>query len=187
MWTIDPALPADLATALIARLDDGPDAGATRDLPARRRLDHLLHWFGSHRQDIQAHPEAAQALADTLAAHDLPAAAARLHMLLAAPGPSAEHHLTHAADLLAERPVTADHLAGRLPSGDWATPDTARLITSLLQRGAGAAGRFALALTVAAGQATNWNQPWDDHLRALRRHHNPDLRDAALAVRTAPE
>jgi hypothetical protein len=85
------------------------------------------------------------------------------------------------------RPVAADALARQLPSGTWATTDTAALITDLLHRGDGTAGRFALALTIAAGQATEWNHPWNDHLRTLRRHHDPDVPDAALAVRTAPE
>ena len=126
------------------------------------------------------------ALAGTLAAHDLPAAAARLHVLLAVPGPSAEHHLTRAADLLAERPGAADALAQCPTVRQLATTHTAALITDLLHRGDGTAGRFALALTLAAGQANGWNHPWDDHLRTLRRHHDPDVRDAALAVRTAP-
>lgn len=186
VWTIDPALPADLATALIARLDQGPDAGPTRDLPARRRLDYLLHWLGDQVQEIQAHPDAALTLADTLAARPpgrrRPAARAahRPWPLRRAP--------PHPGGRPARRATRRRGRTGRTPAvRGLAITDTDQLITSLLHRSDSIAGRFALALTVAAGQATNWNHPWDNHLRALRRHHDPDLRDAALAIRTAPE
>ncbi|BBA98441.1 hypothetical protein RVR_4626 [Actinacidiphila reveromycinica] len=50
-----------------------------------------------------------------------------------------------------------------------------------------AAGHLAVALTRALGARTGWGDDWRARLRALRRHPDPDVRDAALAVATAAE
>ncbi|NGO41344.1 hypothetical protein G6048_03885 [Streptomyces sp. YC419] len=57
----------------------------------------------------------------------------------------------------------------------------------LTAHGGHAQGLLAVALTSALGSRTGWPAPWREHLRHLRRHALPDVRDAALAVVTAHE
>jgi hypothetical protein len=46
---------------------------------------------------------------------------------------------------------------------------------------------MAVALTQALASRTGSTQDWRTHLRDLRRHPHPDVRDAALALTTAVE
>ncbi|MGB8944716.1 MAG: hypothetical protein WCD21_31460, partial [Streptomyces sp.] len=57
----------------------------------------------------------------------------------------------------------------------------------LVEAGGHANGLFALAVTDALGERTNWSEPWRGLLMSLRAHAVPDVRDAALAVCTSYE
>ena len=185
VWTFAPDLPARLATGLIAHLDEGPDAGPLSDRPARQRLDGLVEAFCHSDDDLRLSPDAGLQLSAVLARHDLNVPAARILVLLAAPAGGVETYLEAAADLLGDRPAAAARLAADLPPGDWALERVGAVVDRLTVRPEIAAGLFAVAATRASSEHGGWREPWAQRLRALRRHPQPDVRDAALRVHTA--
>jgi hypothetical protein len=101
--------------------------------------------------------------------------------------------LEHLEGLHTERPAlaarSAETLRNRLNTAG--RPGDPLVLLSAAERlttnGGYAAGLLAVALTQALGSRTGWTQDWRIHLRALRRHPHPDVRDAALALATAVE
>jgi hypothetical protein len=195
--------PAARATVLavldhLATLDahqDTPDAQDGADRPARRRVRLLARQLtqaaGRNPGEARAlaaeagevlarHPDFVPDAAETLlAAVDLDADPATL-------GPA----LARLAWLHQHRPAlaarTARQLHGRLtapaPPGD---PTTLLAVARELgSQGAAAAGQFAVQLVRVGGARAHWTPPWRDLVRWLRRHPVPDVRDAALALRT---
>jgi hypothetical protein len=185
VWTVAPDLPAELATGLIEHLDDGPDAGPMSDRPAHQRLDVLVDLICWQADDLRLTPDPGLRLSAALAGQGLAVEAARLLVLLAEPAGGVETYLEAAADLLPDRPVAAAHLAEDLPPGDWTLDRVGDTVDRLARRPDTAAGLFAVAAVRAAGERSGWTEPWAHRLRGLRRHAQPDIRDAALRVRTA--
>ncbi|GIE29358.1 hypothetical protein Ait01nite_024030 [Actinoplanes italicus] len=175
--TLEPVLDRLIA---LDRLD--PDPGSPhRDRPARRCVSRIA---GDVSKWVKAHPAGdlrpARAAARRLAAE--PAFLVEgAHLLLTLAGSHAER-LAEVADLVADRPVLAMRLAGRIAD---APPDTARLdeipaeARRLADRGDLAGGLFALGLIKSAGQADRWSEPWPEALLLLRGHPQQEVADEA--------
>ncbi|MFJ1707065.1 hypothetical protein [Kitasatospora sp. NPDC088346] len=181
---------AELVSA--ARTDD-PDAGDDRDLPARRRLAHLvdLPADDDHRpllsgvaDLLSTEPE----LADlrTAALRRLVDPAAGPQALAAALGALAEaHHGRPAAAALTALALLREHTSGPLPP-----PGTVEALARTARRGGDtgpAAGLLATALTEVFGDRLGWPQEWRALLRELRRHPSADVRERARAAVTHRE
>ncbi|MFD7448664.1 hypothetical protein [Kitasatospora sp. NPDC059827] len=193
---------AEALTALLASehtAADELDATPDRDRPARQRIDFLATRLGVGVGDrptaaaVAAAREAAELLSTApdfapLALH-LRAAALDLD----APYDRLLTELDALATLHADRPLpaarTAEALRNRLNAtrrpGDPAVLH--RVVEQLTAHATCVHGLFAVALTHALGPRTNWHPHWRATLRTLRRHPHPDVREAALTVRTAPE
>ncbi|GAA2659868.1 hypothetical protein [Streptomyces vastus] len=170
------------------------DAEEHRDRPARRRIENLvLRLSLQGRTAPQSVRPAALAASELLAGYDdfvqQAAEIAAFHLDLDA-DPA---RLEDLAALIEGRPALAVRMAqdvgGRLSrqvhEGD---PEVLLQVTRrLTAHGGHAQGLLAVALTGALGIRTAWPAPWREHLRLLRRHALPDVRDAALAVVTAHE
>ncbi|MFJ4965271.1 hypothetical protein ACIP6P_22925 [Streptomyces sp. NPDC088729] len=198
------AVALNRALNLLATGETADDAGAERDRPARRRLDHLTRALagGGGAPDprtaavrdeagrvLAAHrdlaPQAAALLASSV---DLEADADALHTAL-----------VHLAALHTGRPALAArtaHTVGRRVGTPGGTPggtdggDPAVLlvvVARLAATGDPAEGLLAAELTAAAGRRTGWTGPWRTQLRMLRQHPCGDVRDAAYAQSTADE
>ncbi|WP_052397971.1 hypothetical protein [Streptomyces sp. NRRL F-5123] len=189
----------DALARLAAVPADHLDAEAERDLPARRRLAHLVTRLASAAapRPAAAHRAAAGRAAELLCAAPgfLPQGAqlAATALDLDATAPQLLGGLDDLAGLHADRPLLADRTASTLRSRLTAAhhPGDPLVLLAAAERltlaGTHAAGLLALAVTQALGSRTSWPQEWRARLRALRRHACPDVRDAALAVTTAAE
>ncbi|MET8627602.1 hypothetical protein ABZW30_28285 [Kitasatospora sp. NPDC004669] len=180
---------------------DGPglDAAADRDRPARQRIDLLVARLSAGMADRPS--AAARAAADASAellseAADFTPHAIRLRT--ATLDLDALHDdllvgLDQLASLHRDRPVlaarTAEALRSRLNTprrpGDPAA--LLSVVHRLAAHGGCAHGLFAVGLTHALGPRTGWPPQWRALLRTLRQHPQADVREAALAVRTAVE
>ncbi|WP_328465960.1 hypothetical protein [Streptomyces sp. NBC_00448] len=199
-----PAL-LDAFTRLIA--DDGhaaereEDAAGERDRPARQRIGHLTTRLSTNvlgRGDPATRAAARRAAEILCAEPDFVAFGVRLAAvsldLDAEPPAAVIGALEDLAALHARRPVLAVRTAGVLRArlttarrpGDPLTLLAAVDRLAAAESGH-AAGQFAVALTEALGGRTGWTDDWRTRLRALRRHPDPEVRDAALAVTTAVE
>ncbi|WP_051745274.1 hypothetical protein [Streptomyces yerevanensis] len=170
------------------------DAEERRDRPARRRIERLvLRLSLDGRTAPRPIRPAALAASELLAGYDdfVPQATeiAAFHLDLDAD----LERLDRLAALTESRPALAarmaqevgDRLRHQVHEGDpEALLHVARRLTA---HGGHAQGLLAVALTGALGSRTAWPAPWREHLRLLRRHALPDVRDAALAVVTAHE
>ncbi|MFD5468218.1 hypothetical protein ACFWIQ_36230 [Kitasatospora sp. NPDC127059] len=178
---------------------DGPDATADRDRPARQRIDFLVARLRAGTGDrptaaaVAAAREAAELLAPApdFVSHAIQLRTATLD--LDAPRDRLLAELDGLAALHADRPIlaarTAEALHARLNAarrpGDPAVLRHA--VDRLAAHGGCPHGLFAVGLTHALGPRTGWQPQWRAALRALRRHPRADVREAALAVRTAAE
>jgi hypothetical protein len=116
--------------------------------------------------------------------------AARLAAVLPWPGPALTDDLTALADLLAGLPATAATIAAGIPFGTFTGLDPHSLddaAAALARRPDTAAGLLAVALVAAVGAQSGWPAQWREHLRALRRHPDAEVRHAALRPVTHPE
>ncbi|MDQ0948125.1 hypothetical protein QFZ24_002048 [Streptomyces phaeochromogenes] len=173
------------------------DAEPGRDRPARQRVDHLVARLAQQARTA-AGPirEAALGAGELLARYDgfVPQAATvvAVHLDLDAEAERVDTALDRLAALTEGRPVlaarTATELAARLrrtQEGD------AEIMLGAAQRltvhGGHSEGLLATALTATLGTRTGWAPQWRAQLRTLRRHAQPDVRDAALAHMTAYE
>jgi hypothetical protein len=187
VWTVLP----DLLPAVVARLtaaDDTPDADALRDRPARRRVAHVVDGLCRQGPVARRHPRPVLGVALLLAGD--PAAvrfAARLRAVLVWPGPDFVEDLRALAALVAERPVAARAAAAELGVGDWDPADVGPAVDAMADAASAGAGHLGVTLIATAGPRAGWTGEWRARLRLLRAHHDPDVRDAALAVATAPE
>ncbi|MEV0112293.1 hypothetical protein AB0H77_03410 [Streptomyces sp. NPDC050844] len=179
-----------LCGALAALAEAEPASTPGRDLPARRRIEYLAETLA---EEGEAYRIPALAAGDVLAGYAdyVPQAA---EILVAAldievePGAA----LLRLARLHEGRPALAIRTAMALSArfADMEHTKEALLLPvahRLAGEGGHAEGFFALAITDALGERTNWPEPWRDLLVSLRRHPVPDVRDAALAVCTADE
>lgn len=163
----------------------GPDAEADRDLPALQRARTVFGQLRTtwnrqgHQRDI-AH-RVAQHFHDTEVVRPevvrlrLSAVDVRSVRALA--------DLREIEPLLAGRPLLADDAKHHLGYPSWAWHADAMLYAAQNLTD----GMLVLAIVAAGGPAYGWPEPWRDLLRGLRRHTDPSVRDAALAVMTAAE
>lgn len=186
----DPAATADPAAASDPTADRAADpaaGGAAVDRAARRRLEALverLTAWAAHGSPGAPGRGALGAAGRALSTVDgfVPAAAA---LLLEAADVTDPAGLDEVRALVADRPVLAARLADRLGQRlDGAVePERLRPIAVALAAGPGLAdGMFALAYTT-TGRRLGWPAPWRQVVGTLRQHPDPDVRDAALAVR----
>ncbi|MER7666841.1 hypothetical protein ABTY61_00050 [Kitasatospora sp. NPDC096128] len=194
-------LPEALTRLLASEHEAGEelDAAAERDRPARQRIDFLVARLSAgvgDRPTAAAVASARKAAELLTTATDFAPLALQLRAAALdfdAPYDSLLAELDALAALHADRPVpatrTGETLRNRLNAtrrpGDPAVLH--RVVEQLTARNTCVQGLFAVALTHALGPRTNWQPHWRTALRTLRRHPDPDVRDAALAVRTAPE
>jgi hypothetical protein len=188
---------------LVAADADAPalhlDAEGERDRPARQRIGHLVARLSTAvaMRQADASPAAARRASELLCASAdfLPQGT---HLAATAIDLDAEPaqllgSLDYLATLPTDRPAlaarTAETLRGRLNTAR--RPGDPLVLLSAVDRLTAnaryAEGLLAVAITQALGSRTGWPQEWRTHLRALRRHAHPDVRDAALALTTAVE
>ncbi|MET7423108.1 hypothetical protein [Dactylosporangium sp. NPDC005555] len=162
-------------------------ADGGQDLAARRRVEALVRgvsgWSGRAAADAPGR-RAVGAAGRALATVDgfVTAAAALLTEAADLADPAG---LDEVRDLVADRPVLAAELAGRIRQRleqVVAEPETLRrTAAALAARGGLVEGLFALAYT-GRGRSLGWPVPWRAVVGELRRHQVAEVRDAALAV-----
>ncbi|MEU9878685.1 hypothetical protein [Streptomyces phaeochromogenes] len=189
----DTGTETDAGTASLALADAEP----RRDRPARQRVDHLVARLAQQARTA-AGPirEGALGAGELLASYDgfVPQAAtiAAFHLDLDAEEEQVDTALDRLAALTAGRPVLAARTAAELATRLRRTQEgDAETLLGAAQRltvhGGHSEGLLATAITATLGTRTGWAPPWRAQLRALRRHPQPDVRDAALAQMTAYE
>ncbi len=187
VWT---ALP-DLLPAVVSRLasvPDLPDAELLRDRPAWQRVAHLVDGLCHQGSVVRRHPGPVLGVALLLAGEPVAVRfAARLRAVLVWPGPDLVEDLRALAALVADRPVAARAAAAELNVEQWEPADVGPAVDAMVDGASTGAGHLGVTLIATAGPRAGWTPPWRDRLRALRAHHDPDVRDAALAVVTAVE
>lgn len=175
------------------------DAESERDRPARQRIDHLVGRLSTAvtMRQVEASRTAAVRASELLCATTdfVPQGT---HLAVTALGLDEKPavvlaSLDRLAALHTDRPAlaarTAETLRSRLNTARRPGDPLVLLIAvqRLIANADHAGGILAVALTHALGSRTRWPQDWRAQLRALRRHPHPDVRDAALALRTAAE
>ncbi|ANZ42383.1 hypothetical protein BBK82_00280 [Lentzea guizhouensis] len=175
-----------VVTRLLSTVD-AFDAVPDRDLPARQRIRKVVELLADDRTSA-AHRAFERQLAADLAA-EMPREAIKL----AAGAVEWQHadvldQVLFAASL-GTRPVLA--LEVRTALSRWlrhglagiAIDDVRRLATDVVIP----APLVALGFAAVAGEAEGWPEFWLAIVRQVRAHPDPDVREAALAVMTAPE
>ncbi|WP_405761313.1 hypothetical protein [Streptomyces sp. NBC_00045] len=175
----------------VVRSGGDPEAEAERDLPALQRLRFLSQGLAQEHRGRRA------ALVRQLAGE--PAlATARVALLRRSVDLRAELPALRAAldDLVAAhegRPGLAVSTANALRDGNLhgdrvGDPEVVLAAVGALARdGARVPGMFAVALTATLGRRLGWPPEWRALLRGLRRHAEPEVRDAALVAVTHHE
>ncbi|PSL57427.1 hypothetical protein B0I31_102406 [Saccharothrix carnea] len=178
----------EVVTALVA-VDGGFDAEEDRDLPARQRIAALVRELADAR-DTDPSRAAAKALVGDLAAAGYRSWAVKLAVVAVEwEREGSELDGLRAVASLAVGPAVArqaaDEVARVLPHvlPRVARPQLLDVVTAL----ADDAAPLALAIVTTAGRDAGWSAPWRELLRGLRRHDDPDVREAALDVFTSQE
>ncbi len=188
VWTGTPGLLPEAVAALLAVTGADPDAQPLRDLPARRRVEHLVAGLGARPAVARRNPGPVRALVQLLAERpSFVPAAARLAATLAWPGPQFADRLLGLADLLRDRPIAAVGIGRTLGRSGWDPAEAAAGLDALAERGGLAGGLLAVHVTAELGPAAGWSSPWRVRVRRLRRHPEQEVADAALAVATVEE
>lgn len=165
-----------------------------RDHPARQRITALIgqYWgAGASPGAVRATTRAMAAMLlsePALLALGAPLAVAAIE----ADSPTFGDELADLAAILADRPVlaasAATGLRSRLAAAKAPAPVAAlAAVHRLVAVGTLSSGLLAGALVSSYGSSLGWPADWRTALDSLRRHPYPDVRDAALAVWTAPE
>ncbi|WP_141974707.1 hypothetical protein [Saccharothrix saharensis] len=182
--------PLRAAVASLLAADGGLDAEEDRDLPARQRIAALVRHLADTR-DADRSRAAARALVGALVDAGYRSWAVKL-AVVAVPWeePGAELDGLREVARLAAGPVwtwrAAEEVAGVLPAVVRRV-SPARLLDVAGALVAGGAAAVALAVVTAAGRDAGWPAPWRELLRGLRRHGDPDVREAASDVFTSQE
>ncbi|MFD4866665.1 hypothetical protein [Streptomyces sp. NPDC058412] len=166
---------------------DSEDGADGPDLPARHRLQHLLGSSAVTVPDRLCGPLARQLAAEPRLA------VLRASLLVRAVDPAApEAELTAAcrelSGAVADRPALAGRCAEQLfrrhhyASRTMPHPERALGAVRALSDGTPTDGLFAVALAAALGPGLSWPGPWNVAVRALRRHQDPEVREAAEAI-----
>ena len=194
VWGSVPGVLPDVARALVASSAEDTvdsDAEPTRDLPARQRLRRLVDGLVGNAAACRRHPEPVRQTVDVLRADpSFVPEAARLAAVLPWPGPGLGAELAALADLLDGLPATAAAVAAGIPFARFAGLDphgVDEAAATLARRPDVAAGLLAVALVAAMGAEAGWPAPWREHLRALRRHAEAEVRHAAMRPVTYAE
>ncbi|MER8099274.1 hypothetical protein [Kitasatospora sp. NPDC094016] len=180
---------ADTLTTLIGIVHAGEPALPGRDQPARRRIAALVGSFWNSSAPAESFRATQRAVASLLLTEPalLPEATRRLVAALDQDAPDLGERLAELAVLVADRPALAVVTAGLLSQygcGRREAPEHALEAARRLAADDGLApGLFAVTLTTTGAQL-DWPTAWRDVLHTLRRHLQPDVRDAALAVFT---
>ncbi|MFD4475553.1 hypothetical protein ACFWPU_05495 [Streptomyces sp. NPDC058471] len=184
-----------LCGALAALAGSDVPASPDRDLPARRRIEYVAQTLAEGGEAYRAPGLAAGGLLAGYADY-VPQAAEILVAAVDVDGEPEEvgEALLRLARLHEGRPALAMRSATALTERLADTEYTGRAAGCLLpvthrlaDAGGHANGLFALAVTDALGERTNWSEPWRGLLMSLRAHAVPDVRDAALTVCTSYE
>ncbi|QWF80507.1 hypothetical protein [Amycolatopsis sp. CA-230715] len=178
-WTPGREALAGIARDLVGTTEPA-DAEATRDLPARQRLRRLVEELSLAAGRLQAR-EAALEVADAVTGTD----AMKLRISVARMASTAEDLLADLDPMRDARPVQLVHAAAALASRA-ATAEPWEPSAVLEAARTTEIGSFAVALA-GAGSRLGWPEPWRLLVRALRRHADPDVRDRAFELSTAPE
>ncbi len=175
----------------VVRSGADPEAGAERDLPALQRVRFLCQIVSAEHRELRA------ALVRQLAGE--PAlATVRVSLLRRSVDLRAElPELRAALDTLVAahegRPGLAASTANSLREGNWygeLVRDPAvvlEAVRGLADDDALVPGLFAVALTAAMGRRCDWPAQWRAVLRGLRRHAEPEVREAAMVAFTHQE
>ncbi|MFI6151226.1 hypothetical protein ACIBCA_00810 [Kitasatospora sp. NPDC051170] len=178
---------AETLTTLIGILRAGEPDLPGRDQPARQRIAAVTGWLWSSDVPEETVRAAQRGVAAILLTEPLLLAEAtrRLVAALDFDAPELGDHLAELAALVARRPALAAATADALRNYAWQerkAPEHALAAARRLAATDGLApGLFAVALTT-CGPRLDWPPAWRDLLHTLRRHPDPDVRDAALAV-----
>jgi hypothetical protein len=195
---VAPGLFVDVVEALIALETSGagPDAEAERDHPARRRLAALLRLSRSwaNRQAADAEPILRPVLAVLAAAPELRTeAAVTTAATIVLDDAGTADRLTALAELCADRVAPAlaasNELRDRLGQSrtSFDRDVLLRAVRTLALGPSAPAGMIAYGITRVLGPASGWPAQWREVIRTLRAHPNPDVREFALDLATAPE
>lgn len=184
--------PVCASLARLVDLDrDDPGTDPEHDRPAFRRVEeltgHLVDW--SRRASRDASRAALADAADVLAGYDpcaWQAATLRLETVSLV-DPDLTALLATLGAGLGARPSLAAGLRAELAErvgrdSRWAPDDLIATAGALAASGGAAGGQFAVALA-AGGARSGWSQPWRELVATLRRHRDPEVRDAALRLR----
>jgi hypothetical protein len=182
--------PAPLRAAVAGLAGEDDVIGPERDLPARQRVNYLVQYLTA-RIDLSG--EALRGAAEALSEVLVSATDYRVDGLALAVAA-----LPRRGDLLpalrriatlADRPVlawcVADRLERWLAAHDPGRPSLLSTARDLSTTTAGAL--LAAGIASQAGQYAGWPPPWRDLVQALREHANPDVRERARRIVTAPE
>ncbi|MFD1146156.1 hypothetical protein [Saccharothrix hoggarensis] len=177
------------AIAALLAVDGEFDAVEDRDLPARQRIEAVVQGLAWDRS--AAGRAAARAVVPDLAAAGYRSWAVSL-TVAAVPWEDEGAELDGLREVvrLAVRPVAAWQAAAEVErdlGGVLRRLSRARLLDVATTLAAEGAAVPALAITKVAGPDAGWPEEWRALLRALRRHDDPDVREAALGVFTAAE
>ena len=186
--TGDPAPLRAVVTAL-AYVDEVvvPD----RDLPASQRVRYVVECLAAPRIDMSGETlrGVAAALAEMLASSKDFRADGLALAVAALPRRGDLLPALRRIAALADRPVLAwrvtDQVEGWLAAHDPGRPSLLSTARDLSTTAAGAL--LAVGVTSQAGRYAGWPAPWRDLLLALREHADPDVRDRARRIVTAPE
>ncbi|MBB5802300.1 hypothetical protein F4560_002068 [Saccharothrix ecbatanensis] len=178
-----------VVTALLAA-DGEFDAVEDRDLPARQRIAALVGELSGTRNSEHSRA-AARTLIPSLAAAGYGSWAVNLAVVAVAwEEEGADLDGLREVARLAVRPTLARQAAGELTA---VLPDVmrrsspARLLDVANALAGSGAAALALGIAIPAGRDAGWPEGWRELLRGLRRHDDPDVREAASAVFTSQE
>lgn len=179
----------DAVAALVAA-DAEFDAVEDRDLPARQRIAALVGELSGTRSSEHSRA-AARALIPDFVAAGYRSWAVTL-AVVAVPWEEEGADLDGLGEVarLAVRPALAwqatEELIAVLPDVMRRSSPSRLLDVANALVGSGAAA-LALGIAIPAGDHAGWPEAWRELLRGLRRHDDPDLREAACAVFTSRE
>jgi hypothetical protein len=168
----------------------GPDAESDRDRPGLQRIRSLVDYVAAGENRRSPLREIVVRLAGALTDYpDVRPEVTSLHLsTVRVHGTEAVEDMRAVARLVADRPMLAAS-AGRdawgIRTGRPYHWNRDAMLTAA--RNVGNAPHLAVSILATGGRHYGWPEEWRDLLRELRRHADPDVRDAALRVMTSAE
>jgi hypothetical protein len=167
----------------------GPDAEADRDRPALQRVRTILTGMHWQINRIQPRREIIVRLTEAMAVYPeiLRQVVELRFTTVRVSSAAATEDILAIARLVADRPVLAATLSlSSWGSRDWLLTRWNRHAMLAAAKNVGN-GYLALGILATGGRHFGWPEDWRALLRELRRHTDPDVREAALQVMTAAE